>query len=145
MIGENQQLVTDEPVEFEKWTGWSSRLHENNQSFKRNLYKNIPQFNKGKPTEGCQHVTHRLDLQNTLGSQPIMPKNLPKHWAGSPCSLLTWRLTARNLTYWSVADNQPARIACCSHGWVGPDWLDSVLRHRNNLRFSDSKYMYSIL
>ena len=36
--------------------------------------------NQYRKTEGCQHVINRLDLQ-TLGSQPIMPKNLglPDH------------------------------------------------------------------
>ena len=29
MIGENWQLVTDEPAEFWEITGWSSRLQEN--------------------------------------------------------------------------------------------------------------------
>ena len=32
-IGDNWQLVTNESVEFEKWTGWSSRLHKNCRSF----------------------------------------------------------------------------------------------------------------
>ena len=41
----------------------------------------LPQFNKGKPTGGCQHACNRLHLQ-TLGSQPmVMPKNLPDHWS----------------------------------------------------------------
>ena len=40
----------------------------------------MPQINLYRKTEGCEHVTNRLDLQ-TLGSQPmIMPKNLPNHW-----------------------------------------------------------------
>ena len=39
---------------------------------------NIPQFNIGR-TERWQARCNRLGL-GTLGSRPIMPKNLPKHW-----------------------------------------------------------------
>jgi hypothetical protein len=50
MIGENRQLVTDEPVEFEKYPIEPvevARLQINHPSFQRNLWI-IPQFSKGK-------------------------------------------------------------------------------------------------
>ena len=34
--------------------------------------------NKYRKPEGCQHVITQLDLQ-TVGSQQVMPKNLPDH------------------------------------------------------------------
>ena len=36
--------------------------------------------NLRKETGGCEHV-NRLDLQS-LGSQPVMSKNLPEHFTG---------------------------------------------------------------
>ena len=75
MIGEN-------PAVSYRWTGWvwditgwSSRLQEITDHF-RGIYRIYPiliKENRSMPT--C----NRLDLQ-TLGSQPIMPSNLPDHW-----------------------------------------------------------------
>ena len=72
MFGENRQLVTDEPVELEKYpvevqdcrkiTDWFRRIY--------GIYPNLIKENRRMST--C----NRLDLQ-TLGSQPVMPKNLP--------------------------------------------------------------------
>ena len=50
MIGENRQLVTNEPVEFWEITGWRSRLHEHYRSFEKNL-ENVPQISKEKPKD----------------------------------------------------------------------------------------------
>ena len=43
---------------------------------RRRRYPNLIKENRGLST--C----NRLDLQ-TLGSQPVMPKNLPDHWSES--------------------------------------------------------------
>ena len=44
---------------------------------------------------------NRLDLQ-TLGSQPIMPKNLPDHWSRRSCVIenidITWRSRVIEIT-----------------------------------------------
>ena len=75
MIGENRQLGTDEPVEFEK-------NPVEGQTFRRipdhflgiyRIYRNLMKENRRMST------WNRLDMQ-TLGSQPVMSKNLPDHW-----------------------------------------------------------------
>ena len=71
-----------EPAVSYKWTGWvwditgwSSRLHENYQSF-RGICRIHPNLIEGY----CRMWTcNRLGLQ-TLGSQPVIFKNLPDHW-----------------------------------------------------------------
>ena len=71
MIGENWQLVTNEPVEVQdcrKITNHFRRIY--------GIYPNLIKENRRMST--CNW----LDLQ-TLGSQPIMPKNLPNHCLGS--------------------------------------------------------------
>ena len=74
MIGENWQLVTDEPGEFEK-----SPVEV--QDFRRitdhlgGIYIIYPNFIKENQRMSTRN---RLDLQ-TLGSQSVMPKNLPDH------------------------------------------------------------------
>jgi hypothetical protein len=76
MIGENRQLVANEPVEFEiqlvevqdcrKITDHFGGIHR--------IYPNSMKDNQRMST-----TCNQLDLQ-TLGSQPmIMPKNLPDH------------------------------------------------------------------
>ena len=77
MIGENRQLVTNEPIEFEekplevqdcrKITDHFWGIYE--------IYPNLTKENQRMST--C----NRLDLQ-TLESQPITPKILPNHWKG---------------------------------------------------------------
>ena len=66
IIGENQQLVTNEPVEVEDCRKITNHF--------RGIYSVYPKFTKGN-----QRVStcHRLDLQ-TLGSRPVMPKNSPR-------------------------------------------------------------------
>ena len=67
MIGENGQLVTNEPVEVQDCTKITDHL--------RGIYRVYSNLIK----ENRRMLTHyQLDLQ-TLGSQPIMPKNLPDH------------------------------------------------------------------
>ena len=69
MIGENRQLITDEPVEVQdckKITDHFRGIH--------GIYPNLIKENWRMST--C----NRLDLQ-TLGSQPIMFRNLPDHWS----------------------------------------------------------------
>ena len=50
MIGENRQLVTDEPVEFEKKPVEVQDCRKITGQFK-GIYRNIPQFSKGKPKD----------------------------------------------------------------------------------------------
>ena len=74
MIRENQQLVTDEPVEFEKQQVEVQDCKTITDRFKR-IYRIYPNFIKeNRRMSTC----NRLDLE-TLESQPIMPKNLPHH------------------------------------------------------------------
>ena len=76
MIGENQQLVTDEPVEVEKRpveVPDCKKITDHFGGIYRRIYPKLTKENRRVLT--C----NRLDLQ-TLGSQPvIMPKNLPNH------------------------------------------------------------------
>ena len=43
-------VVTNEPLEFQEITGWSSRLRENYRTFERNPW-NITKFHKEKPKD----------------------------------------------------------------------------------------------
>ena len=74
MIGENRQLVTDEPGEFQKWLVEVQDCRKITGHFRRifRIYPNVIKKNRRMWT------INRLDLQ-TLGSQPVMPKNLPDH------------------------------------------------------------------
>ena len=74
MIGENWQLVTDEPVEIEKSPVEVQDFRKITDRFRRiyRIWPNLVMENRRMST--CD----RLDLQ-TQGSQPIMPKNLPDH------------------------------------------------------------------
>ena len=70
MNGKNRQLVTDEPVEVQdctKITNHSGGIHR--------IYPNV--IKENRRMSAC----NRLDLQ-TLGSQPVMPENLPNHRPG---------------------------------------------------------------
>ena len=75
MIGENRQLVTNEPVGFEKSPVEVQDYRKITNRFRGiyGIYLNVIKENRRMST--C----NRLDLQ-TLRSQPIMPKNLPDHW-----------------------------------------------------------------
>ena len=66
MTGENQQLVTDEPVEVHD----GRKIPDHFRGIYR-IYPNLIKENQRMST--C----NRLDLQ-TLGSQQVMPKNHPK-------------------------------------------------------------------
>ena len=74
MIGENHQLVTDEPVEFQKPPVEvhqdCRKITDHCRGIYRIYYPNSIKGNRRMST--C----NRLDLQ-TLGSQLHMPKNLP--------------------------------------------------------------------
>ena len=75
-IGENLQLVTDEPVGFEKEPVEVQDCRKITDHFRGicRIYPNLMKENRRMWT--C----NRLDLE-TLGSQPInMPKNLLNHW-----------------------------------------------------------------
>ena len=80
MIGENRQLVTDEPIEFEGKpvdVQDCGKITDHFRGIYRIYYPNLTKGNRRLST--C----NRLDLQ-TLGSQPVMmPKNLPDHWLTS--------------------------------------------------------------
>jgi hypothetical protein len=72
MIGKNRQLVIDEPVEFEKQPVEVQDCRKIIDHL-RGIYRIYPNLMKeNQRMSAC----NRLDLQ-TLGSQPIMPKNLP--------------------------------------------------------------------
>ena len=77
MIRENRQLVTNKPVEFEKW---AVEVQDNRKitDHSRGIYRLYP--NLIKENRRRMSTCNRLDLQ-TLGSQPVMPKNLPNHWS----------------------------------------------------------------
>jgi hypothetical protein len=133
-----------EPAVSYRWTGWvweisswCSRLQENYRSLQRNLWL-IPQINiENRRMSTC----NPLDLQ-TLGSQPIMPKNLPDHWEWphmlwiSPHKSLTNGITTTwhdfcecmicirhglvNLTYWVLTTITPmARPKTYVRTWNG--------------------------
>ena len=77
MIGENRQLVTNEPVEFEKQPGEVQECRKIADQCRGN-YRIYPDIRKGN---WRMSTCNRLDMQ-TLGSRPvIMPKNLPDHWS----------------------------------------------------------------
>ena len=67
MIGENRQLVPDEPVEVQDYM----KITDHFRGIYR-MYPNLMKENRRMST--C----NRSDL-HTLGSQPVMPKNLPDH------------------------------------------------------------------
>ena len=75
MIGENRQIVTNEPVEFEKQPVEVQDCRKDTDHSKgiHSLYPKLMKENRRLST--C----NQLDLQ-ILGSQPVMPKNLPDHW-----------------------------------------------------------------
>ena len=76
MIGENRQLVTNEPVVFEKQPVEVQDCRKIMDYF-RGIYRIYPNLIKeNRRMSTCNW----LDLQ-TLGSQPIMPKNLSDHWS----------------------------------------------------------------
>ena len=81
MIGENRQLVTDEPVEFEKQPAEVQTFRKITDHFRgsHRIFPNLIKENRRMST--CS----QLDKQ-TLGSQPVMPKNLPEHWCGKALS-----------------------------------------------------------
>ena len=75
MIGENRQLVTNEPVEFEKKPVEVQDCKKFTDHF-RGIYRIYPNLKK----EHQRLLTcNRLDLQKIVGSQPMMPKNLLDH------------------------------------------------------------------
>ena len=92
MIRENRQLVTNEPVEFELSPVEVQDCRKITDRF-RGFYRIYPNFMKEiRRMSTC----NRFDLQ-TLGSQPVMPKNLPDHWTviiypslPHPCGLVPW-------------------------------------------------------
>jgi hypothetical protein len=76
MIEQNRQLVTNEPVEFEKDAVEAQDCRKITDRF-RGIYRVHPDLTKENRRMSTR--TNRLDSQ-TLGSQPIsMPKNLPVH------------------------------------------------------------------
>ena len=74
MIGENRQLVTNEPVEFEKEAVEVQVCRKITGCF-RGIYRIHPDLIKENRRMSTRN---RSDLQ-TLGSQPVMPKNLPDY------------------------------------------------------------------
>ena len=68
------QVTNDQgkPTISYRWTGWSSRLQKNTRHFRTLCEIYLKSIKKNRRISTC----NRLDLQ-TLGSQPIMPKNSP--------------------------------------------------------------------
>ena len=74
---ENWQLVTNEPVEVQD--------HMKITDHFKGIYRIYPNFMKENRR---MWTCNRLDLQ-TLGSQPVMPKNLPDHCSRRVTPILT--------------------------------------------------------
>ena len=72
MIQENRQLVTDEPVEFEKYPVEVEECRKITDQF-RGIYRIYPNLIKKNWRMSTCNQLH------TLGSQPVMPKILPDH------------------------------------------------------------------
>jgi hypothetical protein len=68
MIGENWQLVINEPVEVQD----CRRITDHFKGIYRVIYPTLIHEN------WRMSICNQLDLQR-LGSQPVMPKNLPDH------------------------------------------------------------------
>ena len=82
MIGENRQLGTDEPVEFEKEPVEVQDCRRITDRFRGIYGIYLKSIQRNRRMSAC----NRLDLQ-TLGSQPIsMPKNLPDHCTRLHCN-----------------------------------------------------------
>ena len=82
MIRENRQLVTYEPVEFEKQPVEVQDWRKITDHF-RGIYRIYPNFiEENRRMSACI----RLHLQ-ILGSQPVMPKNLPDHCIAASSSV----------------------------------------------------------
>ena len=78
--GENWQLITDEPVEFEKSTIEVQDCKKFIDRF-RGICKIYPNLRKeNQKMSRC----NRLDL-GTLGYWLVTPKNLPGHWVYPDC------------------------------------------------------------
>ena len=75
MIGENRQLVPDEPVEFEEKLVEVQDCRKITDHFRgiHRVYPNLVYENRR------MSKYNRLDLQ-TLGSQRVMPTKIPDHW-----------------------------------------------------------------
>ena len=114
MIGENRQLVTDEPVEFEKQPVEVQDFRRITDHFRGiyGIYLKFIQKILRIPT--C----NRLDLQ-TLGSQPIIYvfKILPDHWSVTFINILFGRLPTTQAEQCNDR-GEPA----VSYKWIGWDW-----------------------
>ena len=73
-----------EPAVSYKWTGWVWEIHRWKSKIARKLPTILEEFieytfnliKENRRMWTCK----QLDLQTLLGSQPLMPKNLPNHW-----------------------------------------------------------------
>jgi hypothetical protein len=90
MIRENRQFVTNEPVEVRDCRKVTDHFREIDR-----IYSNLIMENRRMPT--C----NRLDLQ-TLGSQPIMPKNLPDH-----CLCASFQNSWSSLSNYALSNLEP--------------------------------------
>ena len=78
MIGENQPLVIDEPVEFEKWPVKVQDFMKTTHRFRGICKIYLKLIKKNRDITTC----NRLDLE-TLGSWPVVCKNLLQTLEGS--------------------------------------------------------------
>ena len=102
MIRENRRLVTNEPVEFEKQPVkvQDYRKITNHLRGIYGIYPNLVKENRRMST--C----NQLDSQ-TLGSQPVMPKNLPRSlFQGLGLFVFYHRLGHLRTSIWLVALHQ---------------------------------------
>ena len=135
MIGENRQLVEDEPVEVHNCRKITDHF--------RGIYRTYPNLIKEiRKMWTC----NRLDLQ-ALGSQPIMPKNLPDHCSfplESRAQLLIYFvlnlgiwITSMKVDRWVLAPvhmgfqvASPTHVSKSQHGGKVPTWELQVITAR---------------
>jgi hypothetical protein len=131
MTEKNRQLVTDEPVEFEKSPVEAQDFRKITHQF-RGIYRIYP--NLVKQNQSMSTCSDRLDLQ-TLGSQPIMmPNNLPNLCSGAyPLSQNTevcW------MCFWKISQTmQPALNG------RGDCWLNDL--YQDNIQINLHRYAWN--
>ena len=132
MIGENLELVTKEPVEFEKLPAEVQDCRKITDHFRgiHSIYPNLIKENR-RMSATC----NRLDLQ-TLGSQLIMPNNLPDRWYKLDLLQVCWRFVLIDLEETNskslkliMVSSQLLKLTCRLHttsrlsGWMNERYV----------------------